>query len=165
MAIGIVLGNFTDADIVLEKVKFVEVSLPLGKCLFTPLQPLPMGSGLASLILLGATSFPSAFADPSRTPLTVCKPAAIALIVMMWPILCRVSPTALVKLFSGRQVWKHLAFSLFVNWVFAPLLMVGLSWAFLPDKVELREGLILVGLARCIAMVSTRSAIPCRDLG
>ncbi|ORY77268.1 sodium bile acid symporter family-domain-containing protein [Leucosporidium creatinivorum] len=107
MAIGIILGNFTDADIVLEKVKFVEVSLPL----------------------------------------------AIALIVMMWPILCRVSPTALFKLFSGRQVWYHLAFSLFVNWVFAPLLMVGLAWAFLPDRVELREGLILVGLARCIAMV------------
>lgn len=72
---------------------------------------------------------------------------------MMWPILCRVSPTALFKLFSGRQVWYHLAFSLVVNWIFAPLLMVGLAWAFLPDKVELREGLILVGLARCIAMV------------
>jgi arsenite transporter len=73
---------------------------------------------------------------------------------MMWPILCRVSPTALFKLFSGRRIWQHLAFSLFVNWIFAPLLMVGLSWAFLPDKTELREGLILVGLARCIAMVS-----------
>lgn len=73
---------------------------------------------------------------------------------MMWPILCRVSPTALLKLFSGRQVWQHLAFSLFVNWVFAPLLMFALSWAFLPDKAELREGLILVGLARCIAMVT-----------
>lgn len=72
---------------------------------------------------------------------------------MMWPILCRVSPTALVKLFSGRQIWYHLLFSLIVNWIVAPLIMLALAWAFLPDKVELREGLILVGLARCIAMV------------
>lgn len=72
---------------------------------------------------------------------------------MMWPILCRVSPTALVRLFSERKIWYHLAFSLVVNWIVAPLLMLGLSWAFLPDKRELREGLILVGLARCIAMV------------
>ena len=76
---------------------------------------------------------------------------------MMWPILCRVSPTALGRLFTGRKIWYHLAFSLFVNWIFAPLLMVGLSWAFLPDKQELREGLILVGIARCIAMVSNQS--------
>jgi len=40
-----------------------------------------------------------------------------------------------------------------LNWIVAPLLMVGLAWAFLPDRQDLREGLIFVGIARCIAMV------------
>lgn len=75
----------------------------------------------------------------------------------MWPILCRVSPSALLRLFSGRKIWYHLLFSLVVNWILAPLLMLGLAWAFLPDKEGLREGLILVGIARCIAMVRNHS--------
>ena len=75
----------------------------------------------------------------------------------MWPILCRVSPSALLRLFSGREIWYHLLFSLVVNWILAPLLMLGLAWAFLPDKEGLREGLILVGIARCIAMVKSPS--------
>lgn len=79
---------------------------------------------------------------------------AIALIVMMWPILCRVSPTALVPLLRKRQLWQHLAFSVVINWILSPLLMLGLAWAFLPDRPELREGLVVVGVARCIAMVS-----------
>ncbi|KAM0751171.1 arsenical-resistance protein ACR3 [Meredithblackwellia eburnea MCA 4105] len=83
----------------------------------------------------------------------VSLPLAIALIVMMYPILCRVSPSALRRLFSSRQIWYHLLFSLVVNWIIAPLFMLALAWAFLPDKEELRNGLILVGIARCIAMV------------
>lgn len=74
---------------------------------------------------------------------------------MMWPILCRVSPTALARLFQDRRIWYHLAFSLVVNWIIAPLVMLALAWAFLPDRAELRTGLILVGIARCIAMVSS----------
>jgi hypothetical protein len=88
MAIGILLGQFSNASAVLEKVKFVDVSLPLGTCL-----P-PCGAS---------------------TTLTSPSITAIALIVMMWPILCRVSPTALLKLFSGREVWYHLLFSVIVK--------------------------------------------------
>ncbi|PQE10379.1 putative arsenite efflux transporter protein [Rutstroemia sp. NJR-2017a WRK4] len=55
--------------------------------------------------------------------------------------------------FRERKIWVQIGFSIVVNWIVAPLLMLGLAWAFLPDKSGLREGLILVGLARCIAMV------------
>ena len=47
----------------------------------------------------------------------------------------------------------HIALSFILNWIIAPLLMTGLAWAFLPDRRDLREGLIFVGIARCIAMV------------
>jgi len=83
----------------------------------------------------------------------VSIPIAIGLLVMMYPILCKVRYESLHEMFKHRQIWKQMAFSIFVNWIVAPFLMLGLSWAFLPDEQELREGLILVGLARCIAMV------------
>ncbi|GAA5914821.1 arsenic resistance protein [Sporobolomyces salmoneus] len=83
----------------------------------------------------------------------VSLPLAIALIVMMVPILARVSPEALVALFKQKGLWKHILFSFVANWIVLPLFMFCLAWAFLPDKEDLREGLILVGIARCIAMV------------
>ncbi len=54
---------------------------------------------------------------------------------------------------SGTGLWKQLALSVALNWVVGPLLMVGLAWATLPDQAPYRNGVILVGLARCIAMV------------
>jgi len=83
----------------------------------------------------------------------VSVPIAVGLLVMMYPILCKVRYESLHELFAHRGLWKQIAFSVFVNWVVAPFLMLGLAWAFLPDKSELRIGLILVGLGRCIAMV------------
>ncbi|KAH8911203.1 arsenical-resistance protein ACR3 [Coniochaeta sp. PMI_546] len=83
----------------------------------------------------------------------VSIPIAIGLLVMMYPILCKVRYESLHELFSHRDIWKQIVFSIFVNWVVAPFVMLALSWAFLPDKEELRVGLILVGLGRCIAMV------------
>ncbi|EFQ28895.1 arsenical-resistance protein [Colletotrichum graminicola M1.001] len=78
---------------------------------------------------------------------------AIGLLVMMYPILCKVQYEKLHNVFRTREVWIQLVFSAIVNWVVAPLFMLALSWAFLPDKPGLRNGLILVGIARCIAMV------------
>lgn len=83
----------------------------------------------------------------------VSVPIAVGLLVMMYPILCKIRFETLHAAFSARAIWVQLAFSVAVNWIVAPLLMLGLAWAFLPDKAGLREGLILVGLARCIAMV------------
>ncbi|KAJ5356365.1 hypothetical protein N7517_010974 [Penicillium concentricum] len=83
----------------------------------------------------------------------VSIPIAIGLLVMMYPILCKVRYESLHHVFRERKVWTQIAFSIFVNWIVAPFLMLALAWAFLPDEPELREGLILVGLARCIAMV------------
>ncbi|CAI9633558.1 unnamed protein product [Alternaria burnsii] len=83
----------------------------------------------------------------------VSIPIAIGLLVMMYPILCKVRYETLHHLFRTRALWVQIVFSIVMNWVIAPLLMLGLAWAFLPDQSDLRIGLILVGLARCIAMV------------
>ncbi|KAF4155476.1 hypothetical protein KXV55_008385 [Aspergillus fumigatus] len=83
----------------------------------------------------------------------VSVPIAIGLLVMMYPILCKVRYESLHHVFRTRQIWIQIAFSIFVNWIIAPFFMLALAWAFLPDEPELRQGLILVGLARCIAMV------------
>ena len=83
----------------------------------------------------------------------VSVPIAIGLLVMMYPILCKIKFETLHHVFKQRAIWIQIAFSVFLNWIIAPFLMLALSWAFLPDKSGLREGLILVGLARCIAMV------------
>ena len=139
MAVGIILGYFVpNTAVVLESVKFVDVSLPLGKSLFPFCDPCEFWLHILNL---------------TRISTDARDDTAISLIVMMWPILCRVSPSALLRLFSSKGIWYHLLFSLVVNWIFAPLLMLGLAWACLPDRQDLREGLILVGLARCIAMV------------
>merc|ERR1712137_419133 len=83
----------------------------------------------------------------------VSIPIAIGLLVMMYPILCKVKYESLHHVFRKREIWVQIGFSIVMNWIVAPLLMLGLSWAFLPDKSDLRTGLVLVGLARCIAMV------------
>lgn len=83
----------------------------------------------------------------------VSIPILVGLLVMMYPILCRVRFEALHKILSEKQLYVQLGFSFVVNWIIAPFIMTALAWAFLPDKTGLREGLIIVGIARCIAMV------------
>ncbi|QKX53151.1 uncharacterized protein TRUGW13939_00227 [Talaromyces rugulosus] len=83
----------------------------------------------------------------------VSVPIAVGLLVMMYPILCKVRYETLHHAFRTRQVWIQIAFSIVINWIIAPFFMLALAWAFLPDEQELRQGLILVGLGRCIAMV------------
>ncbi|KAJ5122102.1 uncharacterized protein N7443_002205 [Penicillium atrosanguineum] len=83
----------------------------------------------------------------------VSIPIAVGLLVMMYPILCKVRYETLHRTFRAKKLWIQVAFSVVMNWIVAPFFMLGLSWAFLPDEKGLREGLIIVGIARCIAMV------------
>jgi arsenite transporter len=78
---------------------------------------------------------------------------AMGLLLMMYPILCKVRYETLHLLFSKKSIWIQIGISFVLNWIIAPLFMVALAWAFLPDREDLREGLIFVGVARCIAMV------------
>lgn len=87
------------------------------------------------------------------TRLTFGIAIAIGLIVMMWPILTKVQYESLPRLFTTRNLYIHILLSLFLNWIIGPLIMLALAWATLPDLPTYRAGVIMVGLARCIAMV------------
>jgi len=84
---------------------------------------------------------------------TTSIPIAFGLILMMWPPLARVKYEELKEIPKQPEAKKMFGTSLALNYIVGPSLMFTLAWIFLPDNVYFRIGLILTGVARCIAMV------------
>lgn len=113
-----------------------------------------MGLGL----LLGRL-YPGLGAALDRVQLAgVSVPIAVGLLWMMYPVLAKVRYEAIGE--HARDT-RLLGTSLVLNWVVGPLVMLALAWAFLPDLPAYRNGLVLIGLARCIAMVLIWNALAC----
>ena len=123
---------------------------------------LPVWIGLAMVagLLLGRT------VDGLDTALGAVEvdgislPIAVGLLVMMYPVLAKVRYDRLDTVTADRPL---LVASLVLNWLVGPALMFTLAWLLLPDLPEFRTGLIIVGLARCIAMVIIWNDLACGD--
>ena len=90
----------------------------------------------------------------------ISVPIGLGLLVMMYPVLAKVRYDRVAAVTGDRRL---LISSLFLNWIAGPAVMFSLAWLLLPDLPEYRTGLIIVGLARCIAMVVIWNDLACGD--
>lgn len=120
--------------------------------------PLWIGAAMLFGIALGEL-FPGLDDTLDRIKIdTVSLPIALGLLLMMYPVLAKVRYSRLGDVTTDRRM---VGLSLLLNWVVGPALMFGLAWLLLPDLPEYRTGLIIVGLARCIAMVLIWNDLAC----
>src|SRR5690606_35835470 len=90
----------------------------------------------------------------------ISVPIGLGLLVMMYPVLAKVRYDRVASVTGDR---KLLVSSLVLNWLVGPAVMFALAWLLLPDLPQYRTGLIIVGLARCIAMVVIWNDLACGD--
>ena len=123
---------------------------------------LPLWIGLAMVAGLTLGRFVPALADVLAALEVggISVPIALGLLVMMYPVLAKVRYDRVAAVTGDKRL---LASSLVLNWLVGPALMFALAWVFLPDLPEYRTGLIVVGLARCIAMVVIWNDLACGD--
>ncbi len=120
--------------------------------------PLWIFAAMAGGIFLGKV-YPDLGAALDRVQFAgVSLPIAVGLLWMMYPVLAKVRYETIGQHVSDT---KLLGTSLVLNWVIGPLLMLALAWLFLPDLPAYRNGLVLIGLARCIAMVLIWNSLAC----
>ena len=112
--------------------------------------PVWIGLAMAAGLLLGRRLPGIADALDAVTVGSVSLPIAVGLLVMMYPVLAKVRYDEVGQVARDRRT---MALSLALNWLIGPAVMFALAWVLLPDLPEYRAGLIIVGLARCIAMV------------
>ncbi len=122
--------------------------------------PVWIAVAMAVGLLLGRTWEGLVDALESFTIGSISVPIAVGLLVMMYPVLAKVRYDETRRVTGDRSL---LIASLVLNWLVGPALMFALAWLLLPDLPEYRTGLIIVGLARCIAMVMIWNDLACGD--
>ena len=135
---------------------------PAPKRLSTLDKWLPLWIGLAMVAGLVLGRFVPALSDALSAMEVggISVPIGLGLLVMMYPVLAKVRYDKVAAVTGDK---KLLVSSLVLNWLVGPAVMFALAWIFLPDLPEYRTGLIIVGLARCIAMVVIWNDLACGD--
>ena len=122
------------------------------------LLPVWIGAAVVVGIVLGR-AFPDLNDQLEKVKIdTVSLPIALGLFAMMYPVLAKVRYRSIGTVMGDRP---SLVMSLVLNWLIGPAVMFALAWLMLPDLPEYRTGLIIVGLARCIAMVLIWNDLAC----
>ena len=122
--------------------------------------PVWIGAAMAAGLLLGRL-VPGLNSALNRVAVHgTSLPIALGLLLMMYPVLAKVRYTEIGRITADRRM---MTVSLLLNWVIGPAVMFALAWLLLPDQPAYRTGVILVGLARCIAMVLIWTDLACGD--